>query len=249
LSGGCGSSHSGRFPQAAQHPALLFGSVINLLIGTLVRESLVATDGGLGNHFKAAAGGDFHKACMIHPGGSRAALCKIPREGHCCSPHLVGEAKALLGGKVPSQLIANVGKGKGFVPSIEFLQVKHGCDLPARDSTGGTGGAVEQARDAACDAAFVREALAGVGGGYPHAPGFARARGREHHPTLYTRDGPARVGVAQPAGFVAVGDGGREVCGGTPVPGRSNHRRCQRARLVHPRRLSLAGWFLAQQCP
>ena len=43
--------HSERLPQAAQHPALLFSGVIGLLIASLLRESLVAADGGWGDRF------------------------------------------------------------------------------------------------------------------------------------------------------------------------------------------------------
>jgi hypothetical protein len=53
---------------------LLFGGVIDLLIVTLVEESLVAADGGLGDYFKEAAGGDFHKTPIIHLGRSEAAF-------------------------------------------------------------------------------------------------------------------------------------------------------------------------------
>ena len=40
----------------------------------LIQESLVAADDGLGDDFKEAPGGDFHKARIVRFGGSRAAL-------------------------------------------------------------------------------------------------------------------------------------------------------------------------------
>jgi hypothetical protein len=41
---------------------------MDLLIATLIQESLVRTDGGLGGYFKEATGGDFHKTRIIHLG-------------------------------------------------------------------------------------------------------------------------------------------------------------------------------------
>jgi hypothetical protein len=49
----------------------------------------------------------------------------VPSEAGRCSPHLVGEAESLLRREVPCLLINNVGKGNGFVPSIELFKVKH----------------------------------------------------------------------------------------------------------------------------
>jgi hypothetical protein len=63
-----------RFAQAAQHSALHFGGVIDLLIATLIQESLVPTDGSMGDYFKEAAGGDFHKTRIIYLGRSGAAF-------------------------------------------------------------------------------------------------------------------------------------------------------------------------------
>ena len=63
-----GLPHLERFAQAAQHAALLFGGVIDLLIAMLIQESLVPTDSVLGDYFKDAAGGDFHKTHIIHLG-------------------------------------------------------------------------------------------------------------------------------------------------------------------------------------
>jgi hypothetical protein len=56
---------------------LLLSGVIDLLILALIQESLVATDGGLGDYFKDAAGGEFHQACIIHLGGPGAAFRQV----------------------------------------------------------------------------------------------------------------------------------------------------------------------------
>src|ERR1019366_6540686 len=45
-----------------------------------------ATDGSLGDDFKEAAGGDFHKARIIHPGRSGAACCQTSLSVMCASP-------------------------------------------------------------------------------------------------------------------------------------------------------------------
>jgi hypothetical protein len=49
---------------------LLLSGVIDLLILALIQESLVATDGGLGDYFKDATGSDFHKPRVVGLGGS-----------------------------------------------------------------------------------------------------------------------------------------------------------------------------------
>ena len=41
---------------------------MDLLIATLIQESLAPTDGGLGDYFKEAAGAAFHKTRIIHLG-------------------------------------------------------------------------------------------------------------------------------------------------------------------------------------
>ena len=75
-----------RFAQVAQHVDLHFGGVINLLIATLIQESLVPTDSGLGDYFKDAAGGAFHKTRIIHLGRLRAAFRLINENVMCALP-------------------------------------------------------------------------------------------------------------------------------------------------------------------
>jgi hypothetical protein len=58
----------------------------------------------LSDDFKNAPGGDFHKARVIHFGGSRAALDQVRRDRYCRSARLVGQAESLLCRKVTCQL-------------------------------------------------------------------------------------------------------------------------------------------------
>src|SRR5581483_5034958 len=70
-----------------------------------------------------------------------------------------------------------------------------------RDPAGGECGEDRQARDAACAAAFVRDAFIGGGHGHPDGAGFAGAWERGNDADLYPCDAEAGGGSAESVGW------------------------------------------------
>lgn len=121
--------------QATEHTALFFGGLVELLVIRLAEEPLIASNGGLGDDFKEAAGGDFDKARIIGSRRAGASFGDIGGNGNGCPAHLVGQAEAFRIWKAASQLINQVGKCNCFMPGIELLKVKHAKVLGTQPST------------------------------------------------------------------------------------------------------------------
>jgi len=108
---------------------LLFGGGVEFLVVIGGEEALVAADGGLGDDFKDAAGGDFHEPRVVNAGGAGATFGNIRGDGHGSAAHLVGEPKAFLGGEAAREPVNEIGKGDRFLPGFELLKVEHGVEV------------------------------------------------------------------------------------------------------------------------
>ena len=97
-----------------------------MLVISFGEKALVATKGGLGDDFKDAAGGDFHKARVIGPRRTGAAFGDVGRDGDGGATHLVGQAEAFFVREAAGELINKVRKRNGVPPGIELFKVEHG---------------------------------------------------------------------------------------------------------------------------
>jgi hypothetical protein len=87
---------------------------------------LVPTDGGLGDDFKEAAGGDFHEARIIRPGRSGAACGQTNESVMCASP---AASDKLTSASMPMVCAIHMGDSPGL---------RRGCAVHARCRQGRT---------------------------------------------------------------------------------------------------------------